>query len=375
MNRPPRALRRPAALAVVAVALALAVPVSPAAASPSPSPTTGGQLASMTAQASALRTQVADLQVQTETATEQYDALTDQLATVVSQQLSAAQSADQLGQVAAASRHTGSARVRALYMSGGSAGLYISVLDGGTIGDVLTRVRAVQSLVRSDTTTTATDDGAVATAQGQATRLAALASRRAVLSAQADRARTRVQAALTRSTSLLATADAGVKALAEQQRVEAERQAAAQARQQLASLGLLTDIAGPPNSQAGAAVSAAATKLGLPYVYAATGPDAYDCSGLTQWAYRQAGVTLPRTAAQQWYAGPHVALDQLLPGDLLFWAVDTRNPATIHHVAIYAGGGTMIEAPHTGAFVRKVAMYLNGLVGAVRPTAATTGPA
>ena len=102
-------------------------------------------------------------------------------------------------------------------------------------------------------------------------------------------------------------------------------------------------------------------------MWGATGPDAYDCSGLTGAAYRAAGIALPRTSREQWYAGQHVDLGALLPGDLLFWAYDPSNPATIHHVALYAGGGMMVAAPHTGDVVKVQPVYLDGYVGAVRP--------
>ena len=115
------------------------------------------------------------------------------------------------------------------------------------------------------------------------------------------------------------------------------------------------------------AIGAARSALGDPYQWGATGPTTWDCSGLTQWAYGQAGVSLPRTSREQWFTGPHPALDALLPGDLLFWATNPNDPASIHHVAIYLGGGYMIEAPHTGAVVHVVAVYLNGYFGATRP--------
>jgi peptidoglycan DL-endopeptidase CwlO len=86
-----------------------------------------------------------------------------------------------------------------------------------------------------------------------------------------------------------------------------------------------------------------------------------------QWAFEQAGVLLPRTAADQYAAvGQKVPLGQLEPGDLLFWATDVSNPATIHHVAIYLGGGLMLAAPHTGTVVQVQPVYLDGYIGAVR---------
>jgi cell wall-associated NlpC family hydrolase len=79
-------------------------------------------------------------------------------------------------------------------------------------------------------------------------------------------------------------------------------------------------------------------------------------------------VQLPRTAAEQYLAvAAKVPLGELEPGDLLFWATDLSNPATIHHVAIYVGNGQMLAAPHTGTVVRIQPVYLDGYYGAVRP--------
>ncbi|MGZ6792843.1 MAG: C40 family peptidase, partial [Mycobacteriales bacterium] len=130
----------------------------------------------------------------------------------------------------------------------------------------------------------------------------------------------------------------------------------------------------PPVTAAGPEVQAvlafASAQLGKPYQWGATGPGSYDCSGLTQGAYAAAGVRLPRVASDQWYSGPHVALGDLQPGDLLFWADDLNDPATIHHVALYAGNGLMIAAPHTGDVVKVQPVYLDGYFGATRPGAA-----
>jgi cell wall-associated NlpC family hydrolase len=128
----------------------------------------------------------------------------------------------------------------------------------------------------------------------------------------------------------------------------------------------------PGNPYAAAAISFAHSKLGVPYTWGGTGPNTFDCSGLVQWAYRQAGLSLARVAADQWRSGPEVPLAQLAPGDLLFWATDPADKATIHHVALYIGDGQMIEAPHTGAFVRQVPIRLGPeFAGAVRPGVTT----
>ncbi|MEV0187401.1 NlpC/P60 family protein [Kitasatospora purpeofusca] len=101
-------------------------------------------------------------------------------------------------------------------------------------------------------------------------------------------------------------------------------------------------------SRAAAAIAAAESKLGAPYVYGATGPNSFDCSGLTGWAYAQAGVSLPRTSQEQANAGTRIGSDisQAQPGDLVIFYGDR------HHVGIYVGGGQVIHAPKPGASVR-----------------------
>ncbi|MFB6840863.1 NlpC/P60 family protein [Streptomyces sp. NPDC056361] len=107
----------------------------------------------------------------------------------------------------------------------------------------------------------------------------------------------------------------------------------------------LADL-GPASSRAAAAVIAARSAIGKPYVWGATGPSAFDCSGLMVWSYRQAGISLPRTSSAQRYAGRRVPLSQAQPGDLVTYRGDAS------HVAIYAGNGQVIHAPYPGARVR-----------------------
>jgi cell wall-associated NlpC family hydrolase len=127
-----------------------------------------------------------------------------------------------------------------------------------------------------------------------------------------------------------------------------------------------------PTQQAAGAISYAQSKLGTPYLWGGTGTVAengrFDCSGLTQAAYRSVGVALPRVANDQWNAGPHPSRDELLPGDLVFFATDLGDPRTIHHVGIYVGGGYMIDAPHTGATIRFDPIDESDYIGATRVT-------
>ncbi|MET8409232.1 NlpC/P60 family protein [Streptomyces sp. NPDC005195] len=115
-----------------------------------------------------------------------------------------------------------------------------------------------------------------------------------------------------------------------------------------------------PNSRASAAVSYAYGKLGSPYVWGATGPDAFDCSGLAQAAYRSAGVQLPRTTYAQINAGRRVSRSELLPGDLVFFY------SGISHVGIYVGNGMMIHAPNPTAPVRLAPVDEMPFAGATR---------
>jgi peptidoglycan DL-endopeptidase CwlO len=94
-------------------------------------------------------------------------------------------------------------------------------------------------------------------------------------------------------------------------------------------------------------------QIGLPYQWGAAGPDSFDCSGLTMRAWQAAGIDLPHSSRAQYEQLGKIDYSQLRPGDLIFWATDTSQPSTIHHVAIYAGGGLMIEAPSTGLDVRE----------------------
>jgi cell wall-associated NlpC family hydrolase len=125
---------------------------------------------------------------------------------------------------------------------------------------------------------------------------------------------------------------------------------------------------GATATQGDIAANWALTQLGKPYQWGATGPGSYDCSGLTMDAWAQAGVQLLHYTGYQWEEGPRVPLNELQRGDLLFYATNTADPSTIHHVGIYIGDGMMVDAPYTGAFVRIDSMYQpGGLIGAIRP--------
>lgn len=116
------------------------------------------------------------------------------------------------------------------------------------------------------------------------------------------------------------------------------------------------------------ALAFAMSQQGKPYVWGGTGPDGYDCSGLTETAWERAGVSIPRVAASQYAAVGKVSMASLAPGDLVFWASNPAKPSTIGHVAMYVGGGHMVDAPYTGTVVRTDWIGGPGFVAAaVRP--------
>lgn len=118
----------------------------------------------------------------------------------------------------------------------------------------------------------------------------------------------------------------------------------------------------PVSGKAGIAVSAAYSQLGVPYKFAAESPGvAFDCSGLTKWAWGRAGVGMPHQSGAQYGSFPHVSKDEAQPGDLVFYY------APIGHVGIYIGGGQMIHAPQTGDVVKVSTVHWNKVVGVARP--------
>jgi cell wall-associated NlpC family hydrolase len=124
--------------------------------------------------------------------------------------------------------------------------------------------------------------------------------------------------------------------------------------------------AAAPSAAAAAAVRFALAQIGTPYVWGGEGPGGFDCSGLVQAAYQAAGIALPRVAQQQYDAGPRLQPGEALqPGDLVFFGSD---PHHVTHVGIVVGTGEMVDAPHSGATVRRESFNWPDYLGASRPS-------
>jgi peptidoglycan DL-endopeptidase CwlO len=168
---------------------------------------------------------------------------------------------------------------------------------------------------------------------------------------------------------------AQLQAAERQRQLQLEQQAAARLAQQRAEqlaqqdntiVGVTASAPGqdtvvaPPSKYAGV-VSVAMQELGTPYVWGGSAPGGFDCSGLVMWAYAQLGVALPHSSYAMWGYGVPVSVDQLEPGDLVFFD-------GLGHVGLYIGGGEFIEAPHTGGVVQisSLAARMGDFVGARR---------
>ncbi|MGW0993904.1 NlpC/P60 family protein [Streptomyces sp. NPDC002523] len=123
----------------------------------------------------------------------------------------------------------------------------------------------------------------------------------------------------------------------------------------------LLGLTAVPDARSAAALAAARSALGRPYVWGANGPSGFDCSGLMQWSYAHAGIHLPRTSQEQRSAGRQIPLSQARPGDLVVYRSDAS------HVAMYAGHGQVIHAPHPGAPVRYDPVGMMPISSVTRP--------
>ena len=278
------------------------------------------------------------------------------------------------------------------YMHGGISAQAGQLLGAGSAGaDFVRRQEYVETLLRSQrdaieelrqVRTEMNERQAAldaARSESRSALAAVAASRRQAADAEAARRATlsRVQGELSTlvdaETRRRAEADAR-RAMAEQAARAARDQAAARAPSGGASRSATPTTAkkgsppaaapagpsAPPASGASAAVAKAKEQIGKPYQWGAEGPDSFDCSGLTLYAWRAGGRSLPHSSGAQYSATARVSTSALMPGDLLFYG------SPIHHVGIYVGNGQMVEASETGTPVRYASIWRSDLVGAGR---------
>lgn len=244
------------------------------------------------------------------------------------------------------------ALARELYMSGGDAGALESVLSSGSIAEVESRLSYLSSSQQAQTEVFERLKVDKIELERTVARLEVQRARALAAEARLGDLRSEIEAKLADQKDEVARLVHAIE--------RAEARASAQASQALPAVADITFAEGV-NPGARAAVEAALSQVGKPYQWGAAGPDSYDCSGLTMWAWAQAGVALPHNSGMQYSATKRVARADWQPGDLLFFG------SPIHHVGMYIGNGQMVEAPYSGSQVRVNSAYRSDYVGAGRP--------
>jgi peptidoglycan DL-endopeptidase CwlO len=288
----------------------------------------------------AARSKESELQHQLEILAEQVNTANAKLADVQARLLDARKTRDEAARLAETTRALLSERAVAAYEGAGSQ--LEGILGAEDFNDFSDRVQYAGALAQSDADLAAKADAAGERAQWAADQYASVAAEQQVLlkdlQAKQDRFKTELDAQQSKVASLQK---------AYQQWVAAQKAAALAAQAPAPTSGGSTGgdaFVPPPNASAAqVAIAAAEQQIGVPYAWGTSNPGvSFDCSGLTMYAWGQAGVSLPHSSAMQAAVTPDVSRDQLQPGDLVFFYTP------ISHVGLYIGGGMMIDASHTG---------------------------
>lgn len=368
-SRARRAVARLTALALVLTLMGISA--APASADP---------IADKRAQAAAVQKQVDALNTQAEIASENYNNASAKYASLDSQVHSTEQQISQLKKRQSKLQSQLDKRANVLYRQG-PLGLFPVLLNSRSFSDFDATWQMLVNLGHQDAQTVTALKLAKTEADAAHTRLVAAragaAQQRTAMAAN----KAAVNKHLGDQKTLLAGINSDIRTLIAQQQAAEAAAAARRAAEVLAAQRVSysttsghpsrssggsssSDSGGapPPSGKGAAAVYWAEKELGKPYVWAAAGPDSFDCSGLTMWAYRHVGVSLPHYSGAQIDCGSRVSRSNLQPGDLVFFG------SPIHHVGMYVGHGDFIEAPHSGANVRISSLsYRDDYAGACRP--------
>ncbi|WP_370092976.1 NlpC/P60 family protein [Streptacidiphilus sp. MAP12-20] len=329
---------RAAATLATAAAASVAVLAQPGHADPQP---TAGQV----------KAQVDTLYQQAEQATQKYDGATAAAQALQTQATQLQEQAARTDEAMNALRTRLGSMAAEQYRSGGldpqlelltSAHPDDYLQRAGDLSQAMTSQAGLMWQFEAQATTLATQRAAAGA------KLAALQAEQARLAA----AKAEIQRKLAAAQALLNSLDAATRATIDQS-LSGSGSTSTTTPPDLGSV--------PVSGRAAVAVAFARAQLGKPYVWGATGPGSYDCSGLIQAAWAAAGVGLPRTTYEQINAGRRVSTADLQPGDLVFYY------SGVSHVGMYVGGGMIIHAPHPGASVEYAPVGEMPIVGAVRP--------
>jgi cell wall-associated NlpC family hydrolase len=347
-------------------------------------PATAGTIADDKAKAAAITAQIQATQAQISELTGRVQAADYQLSQLATQ--IAANQAQVAKDQAEVTKDQGQLRTQAIsdYTSSGSSSNQVTQMFSS--GMNTSAARSMYASIATGNVTTTIDNLHTAQAQLQAAQ-SALQSQQA----QATATRDTLASSKSQATALAAQDQATLNSVNAdiQAQIKAQQEAAAAAAAAAATAAFNAKVAAAKSAQAtntqtavtrsggggsasgvavaatapappvppgaGGAVTAALREQGVPYVWGGSSPAGFDCSGLTMWAYAQAGMSIPRTSGAQYAATTHISMADIQPGDLLFYG-----PGGSDHVAMYVGGGSMVEAPYTGAVVSVTGVRTGG---------------
>jgi len=236
-----------------------------------------------------------------------------------------------------------------------------SLFESSSIADFSDRLEFIGNIAQSQSDLAVTAETARQQAAWSAQELAATADERQAIVQSIASKKAEIEGRVSEARSLYET-------LNRKYHEALQAAAAAAAAASTTSSGGSTTYSGPTppppsvSGSVGAVLQAAYSQIGTPYQFGGASPETgFDCSGFTMWSWAHAGVYLPHSSAGQYASLPHVAREDLQPGDLVFFY------SPISHVGIYVGGGRMIHAPHTGSVVSVVPIYWDSFAGAARP--------
>lgn len=357
MRRLTAYLRREAAAAVALVLVT--VLVAPAAFAVPSTP----QISAKQAEAAAAQSELERMNAALEVQVEQYNAITEALDQTGDEIRVTRLDLEQAEQDLGAARKKLTKRSVVLYKSGGIDVLDV-LLGTSSFPDFLVRLDFAVRMNRSDAELVAVVKDAKARVEASQRALEQRQAEQLALQSEAEARAEAIEADMLAQQRFVNALEGEVRTLiaAEEERqrqlaAERARQAAAAAAAAASGRGSAGRAAADPSSLRDGhpeVVDIALQYLGVPYVWGGSSPAGFDCSGLTQYCYRQVGVTIPRTSQSQYNAGQHIErdrLDLLRPGDLVFFGTD-GDPGRVHHVGMYVGDGNYVHAPYTGAVVR-----------------------
>jgi cell wall-associated NlpC family hydrolase len=405
-RRPPHRRGLPGTRPILGLLLAAGLVLAGVGANPAQAETPAQKIARLRAEAAKVQHTIERMNDRVETVVEQFNANQEALQATLDRKRATARQLDAARRQLTAAQRVMDERIRAIYMDGPVTRLG-QLLEVQTVNDAVTMAHYQQSVTDADIHAITNVERSKQKLTTVAAALASQQEQQETIQAELNSQRQDIQRRLARQRSYLDRLSGEVKQavqagqrrqeelrrqalarkLAAERAAEAKAAREAAARRQAEQPAPAPTPTGPtrtgptrtgptrtgptrtgPTSAAAQAIAFARAQLGKPYQWGATGPDAYDCSGLTMSAYASAGVSIPRTSRSQWTTGTHInSMADLVPGDLVFYA-NGSSASAIHHVGLYVGDGLMIEAPFTGANVRTASINRSDYFGATRPT-------